>query len=208
MSKSSPSIDIIRYANIVTIIFDQRQGPPPTHPLFASILLIFDTLIFDQNPASSPSPPPICFNFINFWYANIYSPNICKAYTDTYWLIGSTNICKAYTPSPLSPPLRPPCPPFALVFDFSYYICRCFPSFCSRKVLNTDLESWGQYESKKKSKLKSDHYSLRNRENKKHKFADGLVREGGNASLVVGVTSVRARPPANLRVLFLRLRRL
>ena len=38
------------------------------------------------------------------------------------------------------------------------------------------------------SKQKSDHYSLRNRENEKHNFAGGPVREGGNASLVVGVT--------------------
>ena len=34
------------------------------------------------------------------------------------------------------------------------------------------------------SKQKSDHYSLRNRENEKHIFAGGPVREGGNASLV------------------------
>ena len=48
------------------------------------------------------------------------------------------------------------------------------------------------------SKRKSDHYSLRNRENETHKFAGGLVREGGcYASLVVGVTRAvyeRARP--------------
>ena len=30
--------------------------------------------------------------------------------------------------------------------------------------------------------------NVKNRENEKHKFAGGLVREGGNASLVVGVT--------------------
>ena len=46
------------------------------------------------------------------------------------------------------------------------------------------------------SKQKLNHYSLRNRENKKHNFAGGPVREGGNASLVVEVTSVRAHPPA------------
>ena len=47
------------------------------------------------------------------------------------------------------------------------------------------------------SKQKSDHYSLENREKEKHSFPGGLVREGGNASLVVGVTRAvykRAHP--------------
>ena len=61
------------------------------------------------------------------------------------------NVVFAGTASPTSPP---PAPPFTLVFDFSYYFRRSFLSFCSRNVLNTDLESWGQYKSREKKQIK------------------------------------------------------
>ena len=57
------------------------------------------------------------------------------------------------------------------------------PNFCDDTFLEEENTN-----RRKKRKQKSDHYSLRNRENEKHNFAGGPVREGGNASLVVGVT--------------------
>ena len=66
------------------------------------------------------------------------------------------------------------------------HFCRCLVLliFVIRKFRDNTFLEEDNTNLRKKRELKSDHYSLRNRENEKHIFAGGPVREGGNASLV------------------------
>ena len=78
-------------------------------------------------------------------------------------------------------------------------------NYCDTKISRQPFLKEDNMNQRKKREFKSDHYSLCNRENEKHIFAGGPVREEGNASLVEEVTSVRVHPPANS---FSRLQRL
>ena len=71
----------------------------------------------------------------------------------------------------LDQPIPPPIGHFCRLLVILIFVIQKFRDDTFLEEENTNR--------RKKRKQKSDHYSLRNRENEKHNFAGGPVREGG-----------------------------